>query len=130
VLREKGTWAYVGLTLIFGHFFLPFLLLLRIDMKLKLPVMGFIFIWAWLMHFIDLSFNIMPVLHPDGFVLHWLDVACLAFIGGVLATVFLKFLNSHPAFPRKDPRFAEALNVYIPPATAPVEPLPAASESK
>jgi hypothetical protein len=122
VLREQGTWRDIGLLLIFGHFFLPFLLLLRIDMKLKLQVMIFIFVWAWLMHFVDLSFNIMPVLHPSGFVLHWLDLASMLFIGGVLATVFLKHLASAPPFPQKDPRFAEALHVYIPPATAPAAP--------
>jgi hypothetical protein len=122
VLRERGTWREIGLILIFGHFFLPFLLLLRIDMKLKLPVMIFIVVWAWLMRFVDLSFNIMPVLHPEGFVVHWLDLACMLFIGGVLATVFLKYLASHPPFPQRDPRFAEALNVYIPPASAPAAP--------
>jgi hypothetical protein len=122
VLRERGTWREIGLILIFGHFFLPFLLLLRIDMKLKLPVMIFIVVWAWLMRFVDLSFNIMPVLHPEGFVVHWLDLACMLFIGGVLATVFLKYLTSHPPFPQRDPRFAEALNVYIPPASAPAAP--------
>ncbi len=45
-------------------------------------------IWAWLMHFVDMSFNIMPVLHPDNFRLHWLDLACMAFIGGVLSRCF------------------------------------------
>ncbi len=122
VLREKGSWWDIGMVIIFGHFFLPFLLLLRIDWKLKLPVMVFICVWAWLMHFIDLSFNIMPVLHPDGFVLHWLDLACMAFIGGVLAFVFLKYLAAHPPFPLRDPRFAEALHVYFPPVTAPANP--------
>lgn len=122
VLREKGSWWDIGMVIIFGHFFLPFLLLLRIDWKLKLPVMAFICVWAWLMHFIDLSFNIMPVLHPDGFVLHWLDLACMAFIGGVLAFVFLRHLSAHPPFPLRDPRFAEALHVYFPPVTAPANP--------
>lgn len=130
VVREKGTWWYVGLTIIFGHFFLPFLLLLRIDWKLKLPVMGFICVWAWLMHFLDLSFNIMPVLHPNGFVLHWLDIACWLFIAGVLSTFFIKFFNSHPPFPQKDPRFAETLKVYVAPASAAVEPKPAGAPSK
>ncbi|MFO1499905.1 MAG: quinol:cytochrome C oxidoreductase [Verrucomicrobiota bacterium] len=130
VLREKGSWWYIGMVIIFGHFFLPFLLLLRIDWKLKLPMMAFIWAWAWLMHFVDLSFNIMPVLHPDGFVLHWLDIACLAFIGGVLATVFIKSFAAHPPFPQKDPRFAETLKVYVPPVSAPVEPLAARGGGK
>ena len=130
VLREKGTWWDIGLIIVFGHFFLPFLLLLRIDWKLKLPVMAFIAVWAWLMHFIDLSFNIMPVLHPNGYVLHWLDFACLAFIGGVLITVFLKFLRAHPAFPQKDPRFAETLKTYVPPLSTSIEVAPARGGGK
>jgi hypothetical protein len=123
VLREKGTWWYVGMVIIFGHFFLPFLLLLRIDWKLKLPMMGFIFVWAWLMHFFDMSFNIMPVLHPDGFVPHWLTLASMAFIGGVLIKVFVRYVGAYPAFPQKDPRFAETMKVYMPPVSAPSEPI-------
>jgi len=61
VLREHGTWKYVGqYIIIFGHFFVPFLMLLRIDFKLKLITMLPLTIWAWCMHFIDLEFQIMP----------------------------------------------------------------------
>lgn len=129
VMREKGSWWDIGMIIIFGHFFLPFLMLLRIDVKLTwlMIPLGF---WAWIMHFIDMSFNIMPVLHPDGFVLHWLDLACFAFIGGVLATLFLRNFAAHPPFPQKDPRFAESMGIYVspgaelPPISAPVEPQP------
>lgn len=114
VLREKGTWWNIGLVIIFGHFFLPFLLLLRIDWKLKLSVMVPLFVWAWLMHFVDLSFNIIPVLHPDNYHLHWMDLACMAFIGGLLAKIFVKQLYSHPIVPQKDPRFAESQDIYVP----------------
>ena len=120
VLREKGTWWDIGMVIIFGHFFLPFLTLLRIDVKLSLTIMFPVCAWAWLMHFCDLSFNIMPVLHPDGFVLHPTDIACFAFICGVVTKAFLKQFNAHPPYPQKDPRFAEALDVFVPPApTAP-----------
>ena len=114
VQREAGTWWYVGLIIIFGHFFLPFLMLLRIDWKLKLSVMGPLFIWAWLMHFLDLAYNIVPVLHGANYHLDWMDLACMAFIGGVLSKVFLKQLNSHPVLPQKDPRFAESQEIYVP----------------
>ena len=111
VKRETGSWWDVGMILIFGHFFLPFLALLRIDAKLSLPLMLPLCAWAWLMHFFDMTFNIMPVIHPDGFHLHYLDVASFAFIGGVLATVFLKYLNGHSPYPAKDPRLGESLGV-------------------
>ena len=67
VQREKGSWWDIGMLMIFGHFLFPFLLMLRIDTKLNLAVMIPLCIWAWLMHFCDMSFNIMPVLHPDNF---------------------------------------------------------------
>ena len=100
--------------IIFGHFFIPFLLLLRIDIKLTWLMIP-LGIWAWLMHFVDITFNVMPVQHPGGFMLHWMDLACLAFIGGVLAKVFIIYFNSHPALPQRDPRIAEALDIYVPP---------------
>jgi hypothetical protein len=118
-LRENGSWLYIGIVIIiFCHFFVPFLLLLRIDWKLYLPLMGFLGAWAWLNHFFDLSFNIMPVLHPDGFPARWLwlDLGCLAFMVGWLAKAFLKEFNAHPPYPVKDPRLAEGLGVYVPPA--------------
>jgi hypothetical protein len=112
VAREAGGWWWASMVIIFGHFFLPFLLLLRIDIKLTwamLPLAG----WAWLMHFIDMSFNIMPVLHPKGYHLDPSDLGCMAFMCGFLSWVFLKNLNAHPMYPQKDPRIAEAMDVYV-----------------
>jgi len=116
VLREKGTWWDVSMIIIFCHFFLPFLMLLRIDWKLKLTVMVPLCFWAWLMHFFDISFNILPAGRPDGFSFQWLwlDLGCMAFIGGVLTKVFVRNLNAHPACPQKDPRLAEGLDIYVP----------------
>jgi hypothetical protein len=121
VLREKGSWWFVGaIVIIFGHFFMPFLALLRIDVKLKLCTMLPICAWAWLMHFIDLEFQIMPAFHKDGILSLGLlvDVGCFLFIGGVLTLVFLRSLNRHPVYPIKDPRMAEALNVYVAPGAS------------
>jgi hypothetical protein len=116
VVREKGTWWWIGMVIIFGHFFLPFLALLRIDVKSVFPYMVPLCAWAWLMHWVDMSFNIMPVLHPDGFPWQWLwlDVGCWAFMIGLLAWRFLKEYASHPPFPIKDPRLVEAMGLYHP----------------
>ncbi|MBI3192343.1 MAG: hypothetical protein HYZ36_06730 [Pedosphaera parvula] len=126
VLRGQGTWWDVGMIIIFGHFFVPFLALLRIDLKLKFWWMAPLCAWAWLMHLCDMYFNIKPVLHPEGIsaLWIWLDLGCLAFMGGFLAQRWLKIFNAHPPFPQKDPRFAEALGIYVPSAS---EPQPAAS---
>src|ERR1700722_469152 len=118
VLREKGTWDAVGkYVIIFGHFFVPFLMLLRIDFKLKLSTMLPLVAWAWFMHFVDLEFQIMPALHKDTILTRGLfvDAACVLFFTGVLMRVFITSLNRYPLYPLKDPRMAEALGVYVPP---------------
>ena len=123
ILREKGTWWYVGMIIIFGHFFIPFLSLLRIDWKIKAQwFMIFLAVWAWMMNFFDMSFNIMPAKHPNGFVLHWMDVACMFFFAGLLIKIFIKRLYASPIIPQKDPRFAEAMDMYVAPETTPLLP--------
>ncbi len=120
VVREKGNFWDLGMILIFGHFFVPFLALLRIDVKLALPVMVPVFIWAWIMHFVDLEYNIGPVPHPNGITPGSiaLDIACLMFMIGLMAFVWLRNYRAHAPYPLRDPRLAEGLDVYVPPAGA------------
>jgi hypothetical protein len=117
VAREMGSWEYVGYLIIFGHFFAPFLALLRIDFKLKIEVMFPVCVWAWLMHYFDMQYNIMPTLYPHGIHLGVLDPICLIVIGTVLYKAFFKSFAAHPPFPQKDPRFAEAMDIYVEPAS-------------
>jgi hypothetical protein len=91
-------------------------------------MIAFLTAWAWLMHWCDMQFNIMPVLHPDGFVLHWIDIACMAFMGGLLFKIWASWYLRYPPFPQKDPRIAETLSVHVEPpeiVTAPRTPRPA-----
>src|SRR5438477_4025475 len=119
VQREKGSWWDFGMLIIFGHFFLPFLSLLRIDAKLTLPVMIPLAIWAWLMHFCDVAFNVIPPLLPNGFgerpQMLAAILGCMAVIAGVMVIIWLKSFKGHPAFPQKDPRMLEAMGIYHPP---------------
>ena len=119
LLREKGSWDIIGkIVIIFGHFFVPFLMLLRIDFKLKISIMLPMCLWVWLMHFIDLEFQIMPILHPEGLSATGLivDAACMLFFAGLVAEIFIRSFLKYPPFPQKDPRIAEAMDVYVPPA--------------
>jgi hypothetical protein len=120
VWREKGTWFAVSMVLVFGHFLVPFLSLLRIDVKLVFRFMVPLCFWIGLMEYVDLSFNIMPVLHPNGFALRWiwLDAGCVALMAGVLIKAFVRDLRRFPPYPVKDPRLAEAMGLY-PEAPAP-----------
>jgi len=76
-------------------------------------------LWAWLMHWVDLAFNILPVPHPNGFPFQWvwLHFGCFAFMAGLLATVFLRKFANHPPYPLKDPRLIEAMGLFHPQPT-------------
>lgn len=119
-LREVGGWQYIGrYVIIFGHFFVPFLGLLRIDVKLKTGYMIGLAVWVWIMHFFDLQFQIMPSLHANGmsalgFIL---DAGCMLFIAGVVALYFIRAYAKHAPYPQKDPRIAEGLDIYVPPTS-------------
>ena len=114
--RWVGSWKGIGMVIIFGHFFLPFLALLRIDVKHVFKIMVPLCIWAWLMHWVDLSFNIMPLAHHTGFpfLWIWLHLGCFAFMAGLLSWRFLVEYSKHPPYPLKDPRLIEAMGFYHP----------------
>ncbi|HZV35277.1 MAG TPA: hypothetical protein VFB72_11945, partial [Verrucomicrobiae bacterium] len=114
IQREQGTWWWICMIIIFGHFFVPFLALLRIDVKLKYWFMVPLIIWVWLMHWVDMAFNVVPALHKGNYHLDIMDVGCTAFIGGFMVWTFLKQLYSHPIVPQRDPRFAESQEIYVP----------------
>ncbi|MEE2715029.1 MAG: hypothetical protein VYD34_03380 [Verrucomicrobiota bacterium] len=109
VLREKGSWAYVSWALIIGHFLIPFLALLRIDVKLTNRVMVPIFVWVLLMHYMDMYFNVMPEIHETGPSPALADLGSLLLLGGAMIWVFMRNLFSHPVILMKDPRMGEAL---------------------
>jgi hypothetical protein len=117
VLRERGTWFGVGMVIVFGHFLLPFLALLRIDVKTVFRFMMPLCLWIALMQYVDLAFNITPALHPDGFPFRWLwlDFGCIALMGGVLARAFMRDLQRYPSIPVRDPRLKEAMGLYVVP---------------
>jgi hypothetical protein len=116
IIREQGSWFGIGMIIIFGHFFAPFLGLLRIDVKSVFPYMTALALWVWLMHYFDLAFNVHPVLHPDGYPWQWiwLDFGCIAFMVGLLANRFLAKYTEAAPFPLKDPRLVEAMGHYHP----------------
>ena len=117
--RPLAPFFLVSLVIIFGHFFLPFLSLLRIDIKSSPKFVIPLAAWAWLMHYTDLTFNIMPVLHTAGFHFKWfwLDLGMIALMVGILAKVFVAKYKSAAPYPLKDPRLIEAMGHGHPVAT-------------
>jgi hypothetical protein len=104
--------------ILFGHFFLPFLLLLRIDTKMTMTVMGPMIVWAWLMHYLDMTYNVMPVLYPDGLHITLWDPICWGGLAAAFGVLWWKSYKSFPAWPQKHPRLKEAITHHEVPRSA------------
>jgi hypothetical protein len=114
ITRFGEGWAWLGVFLIIGHFFLPFGALLSRSLKRNPRRLAVVAIWILLVHYIDIFWLAMPALHPDGFSLHWTDIT--AFVGiGLLAVAFaVSRLRGRLPIPVKDPYLAESLRYKQP----------------
>lgn len=113
IQREHGSWWWLSMILIFGHFFLPFFVMLPVKVKTNFKVMVPMCIWAWIMNYLDLSFNVLPKAHPGGYPVNtlWLQLGTFAFMAGFLGWIFLRKFRSCPPYPTRDPRVLEAMGV-------------------
>ena len=61
----------------------------------------------------------MPSVHPHTILNPGLlsDLGCVLLFVGILMKVCIGSVLRYPVYPLKDPRMAEALDVYVPPAS-------------
>ncbi|HEY2329198.1 MAG TPA: hypothetical protein VGI63_05235, partial [Verrucomicrobiae bacterium] len=115
LIRENGNWWWLSMILIVFKCFVPFFALLPAGVKSNVKVLIPVCILVWAMQAADLTFNIFPSLHHDGYHLKWLwlPIGCLLFMGGFLGKIFLKNFSAHPPYPQRDPRLLEAMGVNV-----------------
>ena len=107
--RMEGSWLPVSLFLMAGHFIAPFFYLMGRTVKRKGATLALGGAWLLGMHFVDLYWQIMPTLHPEGFRPSALDLAALATVGGCFVAAAGWLLRRQPLVPVRDPRLAESL---------------------
>ena len=107
--RLVGSWQTVSLLLMGGHFGAPFLYLMGRDVKRRGWTLALGGVWLLAMHFVDLYWQVMPTLHPEGIRPAALDVAALVTIGGCFVAAASWLLRRQALVPIRDPRLAESL---------------------
>jgi hypothetical protein len=107
--RVGPGWRWIGLGLIVFHFAVPFLLLLSRPLKRDPGRLWWLAAGILVMRFVDLFFLIGPEAHPEGFGVHWLDLALPLGLAAVWLGVFLRQLGMRPLLPLHEPQLAEAL---------------------
>lgn len=109
-------WWYVGLILVFGHFLLPFCLLLSYRFKVTHHIIRRIALCILATIFIDICYNILPALkdaqgNPVPFLsmsLLWSITATIG-VGGVCIWAYLRSFPTAKLIPIRDPRILESL---------------------
>jgi hypothetical protein len=107
--RIEGSWLTVSLFLMAGHFGAPFLFLMGRAVKRKGWTLAVGGTWLLVMHFVDLYWQVMPTLHPEGVRPSALDVAALLAVGGCFVAAAGWLMRRQALVPLRDPRLAESL---------------------
>lgn len=123
-IRETGDWWYVGLVLLFGHFFVPFIAWLFYRWKSERKRALAVSLWVATIILVDICFNTLPALkdahgEPLPFLsinLLWVLTSVVG-VGGICIWSYLKSFPTAKLIPIRDPRIVESLTHHD--ATAP-----------
>ncbi|MDP1579272.1 MAG: hypothetical protein Q8M02_03275 [Candidatus Didemnitutus sp.] len=113
---QFNQWGWVGMFLLFGHFFFPFFLLLSYRFKVSKNIIPWVGVFIAFVFLIDLCYNIMPSKKfangdPYPFLqsgLLWTVTAVIG-IGGVFIWSYLRSFPHTKLIPIRDPRIGESL---------------------
>jgi hypothetical protein len=110
-VRWAGQWRTVSLVIVFGHFVIPFVMLISRGAKRNLTVMKIMAVWILLMHWVDLYWVVMP--NHGGHALQnlWIDVATMLGIGGLALWFFWRRMVEQPLIPVNDPRLQASVRL-------------------
>lgn len=114
--RSTGAWKPIFYFLCFGHFVVPFLILIFRGVKRSPRLLAAVAVWAVFIHVADMVFLVRPMVYAGvpadqnpGMGAVWIDAAgavgVLAVFGGLLA----RKIGSGPLVGVNDPRMTESL---------------------
>jgi hypothetical protein len=99
----------VALALVFGHFALPFALLLSRDIKRNFKLLWRIAVFILLMRMVDLYWIVTPDLHSASFGVSLTDLAAPLALVGLWLAYFFTQIEKRPLMPINNPHLEEAL---------------------
>jgi hypothetical protein len=105
--RWHGSWKWVSVVLIMGHFVIPFLFLLSREPKRNVKCMLVASVWMLIMHWVEMYWQVMPHWrvvdeNGSGAALSIWDPLAFVGIGGFFLFFFWRRFSSHPLIPVGD----------------------------
>jgi hypothetical protein len=107
--RLEGSWKTISLLIMAGHFGVPFFYLMGRAVKRRGSTLAVGGAWLLAMHFVDIYWQVMPTLHPEGVRPSALDVAAFVAVGGCFVAAASWLMRRQALVPLRDPRLAESL---------------------
>ncbi|MDI1445563.1 hypothetical protein [Polyangium sp. 6x1] len=110
---DDAGWAKVSLAIFFGHFLIPFLLLLSRHAKRNALGLSVGAVIMLVMHYVDLYWLVMPTFDHH-FHFSVVDICGLLGPLGIAAFLVARKAAQGPLYPLRDPRLAETVKVDNP----------------
>ena len=107
--RMRGAWQYLSLALIFGHFILPFCLLLSQDLKKRPKLLARIAWFIVAIRLYDLIWLVAPTFNQGAFPISLANVGVPLALGGLWIFLFAAQLRKRALVPVNDPYFKHML---------------------
>ncbi|MFI5297810.1 MAG: hypothetical protein ACHREM_06885 [Polyangiales bacterium] len=108
IRRTHHGWENISLLILFGHFVLPFLVLMSRHAKRSKPVLAGAAVWMLFMHWVDMYWLVMPS-HDTELHLQWQDLATALGPFGIACLVVAVAASKSSLYPLKDPFIPETL---------------------
>ena len=109
ITRQEHGWQWLGLVIVGAHFVLPFFAMLSKELKKRPGPLALFGVWMVLSHLLAVYYLVIPA-HRHELRVHWVDVAALAAVVGVmLAFAALRSGRMRP-MPVGDPGLAASLD--------------------
>ena len=108
--RAEGTWDAMSIFLSVGHFGIPFFCFMSRHVKRSARGLAFFATWMLFMHYVDLYWIVMPILHHHGVHFSAVDVLAFIGVGGVFLGTVAWIVPRNLLVPIRDPRLPESLS--------------------
>jgi hypothetical protein len=107
--RLTGGWKYLSLALVFGHFILPFCLLLSADLKKRPNLLARVAWFIVAIRLYDIIWLVAPGFNHGGFPITLANIGIPLALGGGWVWLFAGQLRKMPVLPINDPYFKHML---------------------
>jgi hypothetical protein len=107
--RLQNGWQYVSLVIVFGHFILPFCLLLSADLKRRPRLLARVAWFIVAIRLVDIIWLVSPDFNQKGMPISAANVGIPLLLAGVWLFLFAGQLRKHPLVPVNDPYFKRML---------------------